>query len=235
MKYITVLIVLFFGYISTANAQNSAEAKTSAMDTTIVPAPWKDITLGPIFSAGAAVDAGNVAMGAKTSSAFAFSAGADGEVPITQTFAFNLGLVYDQRGINFHQQNNDNNEVDYTLGYFNIRPEFRFSGLMIGIGLGIPVSASFKASGYVNPAPNIGTSALSTLFELRLGGEIPILTTDLGTLDFTLEASYAFSKIVSNGPLPYFDAAQSYQSTDNNGPLASGEIGVKYLFDLTRN
>ena len=229
MKYAAVFF-LFFSILSTARAQT---ASTTPPDTA-APAPWKDITLGPLFSAGAAVNAGTVADGAKTSSAFAFSAGADADFPLNQNIAFNLGLAYDARGINFHDQNADTNKVDYTFGYFEIRPELRFSGFLIGVGLGIPVSASATGGG-TTKAPSIGSSAMNTLFELRLGGSIPVIETDNGVLDFTVEGAYAFTHIVSNGPLPYYDSSKNPPSSDNNGSLASAEIGVKYLFDLTHH
>ena len=226
MKYIAVFF-LFVGFIPATHAQ------TAKPDTTI-PEPWKDITLGPLFSAGEAVNAGTVALGAKTSMAFAFSAGADADFPVTQNFALNLGLAYDARGINFHQENADTNKVDYIFSYFEFRPELRFSGFMIGVGVGIPVYWSDIGGGTVTTfLPKL--SSMTTLFELRLGGSIPIVENDNGTLDFTVEGSYAFTNIVSNGPLPYYDLSKSPPSSDNNGPLASAEIGIKYLFDLTHN
>ncbi len=225
MKYIAVFF-LFVGFIPATHAQ------TAKPDTTI-PEPWKDITLGPLFSAGEAVNAGTVALGAKTSMAFAVSVGADADFPVTQNFALNLGLAYDARGINFHQENADTNKVDYTFSYFEFRPELRFSGFMIGVGLGIPVSVNATGGGRTN-APSIGSSAMNTLFELRLGGVIPVVQGDNGSLDFTVEGSYAFTKITS-GPLQYWGASQPTDNSNNNGPLASAEIGIKYLFDLTHN
>ncbi len=224
MKYATVFFLLLSASI--------AHAQTS--DTAAVPEPWKDIRLGPIFSAGAAANAGTVAEGSKTAYAFAFSAGAIADYPLNQNIAFDLGLAYDARGINFHDLRSDSNKVDYTFGYFNIRPEFRFSGFLIGVGIGIPVSFSANGGGTAK-APALGASAMTTLFELRLGGTIPIIQSDLGELDFTVDGSYAFSSIVSdaNGPLPY--SGTSTNHTDNNGPLATAEIGLKYLFNLTHN
>ncbi len=229
MKYIAVFFLLV-GFIPATHAQ------TAKPDTT-TPELWKDITLGPLFSAGQAVNAGTVGSGTKTSMAFAFSVGADADFPLNPNIALHLGVAYDARGVNFHEQNDANNKVDYTFGYFEFRPEFRFSGFLIGVGLGIPVSASATGGG-LTKAPSLGASAMGTLFELRLGGEIPVIQTDNGTFYFTLEGSYAFTSIVSNSndaPLPYYDVNNVPPTTDNNGPLASAELGIKYLFDLTHN
>jgi hypothetical protein len=221
MKYIAVLFA-FLGVAFSAHAQSTGSAPSE---------PWKNITLGPLFSAGAAVDAGTVAKGSKTNYAFAFSAGADVDFPVTPNFAANLALAYDARSINFHDQNTDANKVDYTFGYFEIRPELRFSGFMIGLGIGVPVSASATGGGTVT-SPAIGSSAMNTLFEVRLGGMIPVVESNTGSLDFTIEGSYAFTKIVSTGaPLAF--SGTSTSTSDNNGPLASVQLGVKYLFDLT--
>ncbi len=221
MKNAAVLIALLVGTLSSARAQTAT--MVTSEDT------WKDIKLGPLFSAGEAISAGTVANGAKTSSAFAFSLGADADFPLNPNISFNLALAYDARGINFHDQNDANNKVDYTFGYFEFRPEFRFSGFLIGIGVGIPVSASATGGGTV-PSPPIGSSSMTTLFEVRLGGVVPIVQSSSGVLNFTVEGAYAFTQITNASLQPYLTSSQTSQ---NNGPLASAEIGLQYLFDLT--
>jgi hypothetical protein len=225
MKKTAILLALLLGIISTARAQTTA---LTAEDT------WKDIKLGPFVSAGEAVSAGTVAIGAKTGSAFAFSAGADADFPLNPNISFNLALGYDARGINFHDQSTTSNEADYTFGYFVLRPEFRFSGFLLGVGVGIPVSASVTNTGSVSPETPVTSSSMATLFEIRLGGAIPIVQSSTGVLNLTIDAAYAFTQIVSKGPLAFYPStASNIPSSQNNGPLASAELGFQYLFDLT--
>ncbi len=231
MKY-TLLFAFVLAFFSTAHAQTTS---LTAEDT------WKDIKVGPLFSAGESVSAGTVANGAKTSSAFAFSAGAIADFPLNAHIAFTLGLAYDMRGINYHDQDNDANKVDYTFSYFEIRPEFRFSGFLLGVGIGIPVSATATAGGNILPpggaivsqsAPSVGSSSMDPLIEIRLGGEIPILQSSSGDLNLTIDGAYAFTQISKN-PLTPYSITATPKSTENNGPLASVELGLQYLFDLT--
>jgi hypothetical protein len=218
---------LFTGFLSTAHAQGTASL--TAEDS------WKDIKIGPFFSGGEAVSAGTVANGAKTSTAFAFSAGADADFPLNQNIAFNLGVAYDARGIGFYQQDNSSNKVSYNFSYLELRPEFRFSGFLLGVGVGLPVSASSSVGGNILPqtATPVGPSGMNVLFEIRLGGAIPILQSSSGVLNLTLEGAYAFTQITTNTALTPYNPLITPPTSSNNGPLASAEIGFQYLFDLT--
>jgi hypothetical protein len=223
---ILLLVALLFGFIATAHAQGTSGL--TAENT------WQDIKIGPLFSGGEAVNAGTVANGAKTGTAFAFSAGADADFPLTQSIAFNLAVAYDARGINFYQQNATSNIVHYNFGYFEFRPEFRFSAFLLGIGVGIPVSASSSVSGNISPqtATSVGSSNMNLLFELRLGAAIPIVQSSSGVLNLTIEGAYAFTQI-TNGALTPYNINVTPATSNSNGPLASAEIGFQYLFDLT--
>ena len=91
--------------------------------------------------------------------------------------------------------------------------------------MGLPVSAGTIASGSA-VAPTVKSSDLNSLFEGRLGGTVELTRSKLGVLNFTVEGSYAFSKNINSA---WFHGGDD---TKNNGPLATLEAGINYLFDL---
>jgi hypothetical protein len=215
MKWVTLLFAISFGTIPSAHAQ-----RASIYD--LMPDQWKDIKLGPFVSVGECLNTGTVS---STSPGFAYSAGAVAEFPVTQNISFTLALAYDAMSVYFDQ-------VGYSFNYVAIRPEFSFNGLLIAVGIGLPVSSS--ATGTSGSTTNFGTSAMNTLFQIRFGGCIPLLRSTTGELDLTIEGAYAFTQIVSSELTPSGTTMTS-ASTINNGPLATGEIGIQYLFDLGRH
>jgi hypothetical protein len=227
MKNTTFLVAILFSFVSSVHAQGTA-ALTAENS-------WQDIKIGPLFSGGASVDAGTIGNGSKTGDEFAWSLGADADFPITQNFAFNLALAYDARGINFYNQATTSDVANYNFGYLVLRPEFRFSDFLIGVGVGLPISASETNNVAINPQTAVSTDSMKVLFEIRIGAAVPILQSSSGVLNLTIEGAYAFTQIVSNGPLAYYSSNVKpvVPSTSNNGPLATGEIGIQYLFDLT--
>lgn len=62
------------------------------------------------------------------------------------------------------------------------------------------------------------------LLEARIGGSIPIVQTDKADLRFVIEGSYGFTQIFKSSLV-------SGQDTNDNGPLASLQLGFAYLFD----
>src|SRR6266542_3643441 len=105
-RVLYILAVFFFASFGTAQAQSS------------------HIRVGPMFTAGAAVNAGDVAEGWKTSPRVAWTFGALADFSINPVVSFDLGLSYASRSINFHnEKNEDVNRNDFTLGYFLVQPE----------------------------------------------------------------------------------------------------------------
>jgi len=215
MKHIYFFVVILsMGLASVTSAQSR-----------LVQAGVTDLKAGPLFTGGGTVNAGDVAGGTKTSPCGAFSGGALFDFSYTSNVGFDLGVVYDARYINFHNAINTAAGVTYSFGYLALRPELRFSGFLIGVGLGLPVGTNAVGSGGA-VSPSIATRDMNALFEGRLGGTVELMQSDLGTLNFTAEASYAFSRPIINS---WFNGADN---TKNNGPLATLEVGINYLFDL---
>ncbi len=218
MKNTSFLLVLsvFFGFISTARAQNT------------------DIKLGPMFMPGISANAGSVANGTKTDAVdFSWAAGVVADFPFNPNLGLQFGLAYDNRTVGFHDQATADTSITYTFSYFSLRPELRVGDFLVGLGIGIPVGASTTASSdatNLNKAQTFGASNMNVLVEGRIGAAVPVIQAANGNeLRFLVSASYAFSQIVSSPLLP---SDNSKNKTDNSGPLATLQLGFTYLFDL---
>ncbi|HZK75488.1 MAG TPA: hypothetical protein VFD13_01155 [Candidatus Kapabacteria bacterium] len=225
MKKFPILATLLIAVSisSTARGQDSAAATA-----------WKSVKLGPMFMPGISSNAGSVANGTKTTAVnFSWSLGAMADFPFSPNLGLQLGVGYDSRGVEFHDQKSADTSIAYTLSYFSLRPEFRIGDFLVGLGIGIPVGASTTASSdasKMNQQQSLGASGLNTLIEGRIGAAIPVMESDNGNeLKFLIDASYAFSQISSN-PLKPNDNTPN--KTDNNGPLATLQLGFAYLFNL---
>ncbi len=185
-----------------------------------------DLKLGPSLAAGAATNAGNVASGWKTAPAFSWAPGGLLDYTFANNLGVQLGIAYDARTTNFHLLDNSNSGFDYNFGYLALRPQVRFDGFTLGLGIGFPVNVGTSGYGGSTVAP-IQLSDLNTLVEARLGGTIELIKSETGTLNFTAEGSYAFYRNIRDA---WFQGANV---TMNNGPMASAELGLNYLFDLT--
>jgi hypothetical protein len=181
-----------------------------------------------MFMPGAAVNAGPVFNGYMTSSRFSWSLGGLVDIPISVTNGFIIGLAYDQRAVNFHSQTNEAIRQDYTFSYMSVRPELRLSSFLIGFGLGVPVSETDEVSldGVHTNTGSRNVGSLNMLAEVRLGTMLPIVDNPSGKLDLMIEGSYPFTKIYSN-------AAAATESKDN-GPIATLELGLSYLFNVSK-
>jgi hypothetical protein len=188
---------------------------------------WSDIKVGPMFTAGLSLNAGNVESDTKTGTRFAFTGGALGMFPFSSHISLLLGLAYDDRGVNYHLQNDANTYVNYSFSYLSLQPMIDLGGFMIGLGFGLPMGASASpSSGRNDPTPS--TSNMNFMVEGRIGGAIPIIESDQGQLQLLISAAYPFTNIQKN--IGFFG---STDATHNNGSLATGQIGLTYLFDLT--
>jgi hypothetical protein len=192
---------------------------------------WKHFRIGPAITAGASVNAGPVAEGWKTSPQFALSVDALGNIPLIPEISLDLSVGYNLRAINFHDQADpDHNKFNYSMSYAVLQPEFVLKGFTVGFGLGIPVSGSYDYT-YKLPSTtkegSLATGAMTTQFEIRLGGDIPIVESDAGKFLVLIRGAYSLSDIFSHD-------APFGTLTKNNGPLATLQMGFSYLFDFTK-
>lgn len=228
MKYTFFLAALLGSFISNVRAQDFTASSSSDN--------WRDVLTGPYFTGGGAVNAGTVPTGSKTNYKFAWGLGVASEVPMAKNISVEGEIGYDARSISFFKQDDENFKFDYTFNYFAVRPSIMLSDFKLGVGIGVPLGYSITTQlGANQPSATTsgGASGMTLLFELRLGAIIPIIQSDNGRLNLVIDASYALSNIVTNGPLEYISPSANPTSTDNNGPLATAQLGLQYLFDVS--
>jgi len=192
------------------------------------PDHYGDIRLGPVLTGGASANAGDVANGTKTSPLCSGMGGVNADIPMSDNMALDLTAAYDLRAINFHLQDNSAVGVDYLYGYLAFRPAIRFNNFFFGLGMGLPVNANTIESGGA-AKPDVSASDMNLLYEARIGGRMQIADFTSGSLYLTLDGSYAFNRILTDS---YFKGGDE---TKNNGPIATAQLGVVYLFDIVKH
>lgn len=226
MKILSALAALSISFIalSATHAQSGMAVEN-----------WKDIKFGPMFTAGAAVNAGPVVEGTKTSPGFSFSTGGRATFPLSAQIAFDLGLCYDGRNVSYHTETSSDTGVSLSAMYMELRPGFNLGGFTIGIGIGLPLALSQTSKPTALPVtaftPSFTSSDMNMLFEGRIGGAITVMSSDEGILNVLIEASYPFNQTIKSSSFSSF--LSDSDKAKNNGPLAKLELGLAYLFDLT--
>jgi hypothetical protein len=180
-------------------------------------------SLGPVFMGGASTFAGDVEEGYKIKPRFSLQFGMLSEVDISEAIAFNLGLTYETRARYMYlEEDEDLMNTTTELAYFTISPLFNFRKFLLGFGLRLPMSGNAIVETPVGSSNNdIDTDDMKMAIELKIGGNIEILETRGGALNFIVLAGYDLVppfKSVSTG----FDPGQ---------PDASLHIGLNYLFN----
>jgi hypothetical protein len=184
----------------------------------------RDILVGPFATAGVAMNAGSLDTGTTSSPGLAFAIGGVGYVPISEDMALVLGLAYDSRSLSTEQTFGSTKiTVDQNISYFSIRPGFKFKAFEVGLGLGLPLSISAKLDG--QNFEGLSTDSLAFLVELRAGFGFPILKNDASELRLLVQGSYGLTKM----------SKSSNSDTKGDGPLATAEVGLSYLFDISHS
>lgn len=182
----------------------------------------RDILVGPFATAGVALNAGPLSDGVTSSPGLAFAVGGVGFLPISEDMSLVLGLAYDSRSFSMDIGSDAQKyTLDQSISYFSIRPGFKFKSFDVGLGLGLPMSVSAKVGG--NDVPNLTTDSAAFLLELRAGFGFPIIKNDNNELRLLIQGSYGLTKM----------GKSSNSDTKNDGPLATAEVGVAYLFDVS--
>jgi hypothetical protein len=227
MKTLSAIVALLFSLIAfSAHAQSG-----------MISENWRDIKLGPFITGGLALNTGSVDSLSEAKSGLALAVGAEVYYPFSVMMGFNLGLCYDARSIKIQSTANNSQNIAYSAGYIALRPELNIGGITLGLGLGLPISANATLNGFGSAMPStppfaVSTSDLNMLLEGRLGAAVKLDEGDKGQLlQLLLQGSYGFNTLIKKDAF-----SSSYNDdlkTKNNGPIATVEIGVAYLFDLT--
>ena len=210
----SILALLIASGLSTPAIAQSSDASVDG----------RYFSIGPIFTAGASTMAGDVAEGWKIKPRFAFQFGAFSEVDISEAIAFNLGLTYESRArYVYSEADEDAFNSTSELGYLTISPLFNFRNFLLGFGIRLPMSgtAVTEVSG-VKSNTDIDTDDLKTAIDIKIGGNIPILETRGGTLNFIVLGGYDLVPPFKEVKEPNFNPGQ---------PDGSLHIGLNYLFN----
>lgn len=116
----------------------------------------------------------------------------------------------------------DENTDITSIHYFNIGPSFTYSGILIGLNYGIPLSGDTtnKAGTKVREFPN--TDNVNSLLELRFGGTIPLVEDPTGRFCITIMGNYMLSSLYKD-----------YDKPVNNPTIGSISVGFSYLFTIS--
>ncbi len=174
-------------------------------------------------------------------------------------FGVDVGLAtysYDSKPESFA---NDSNTIREMYQFVNVFPHINLYGLVLGVNLGLPSSASAKnlkgdatsmygrsfQTGGMNLVvpddpkdPGYDPSQyLATMVELRIGGNITLMSNSSGRLCVNILAGYTLNGLFSNGrnyrgayPFAQFD--QTFDET-LNPRMVSLSLGISYGFGIT--
>ena len=195
----------------------------------------KQIYLGPSLLFKAGVNAGNIPEGQKTGVNFHFlpDIGLTFKYMFSKTSAVGAVLDMDYATYSFRMRPgsesaaNDNNTIVFQPSYFSLAPSLYLSGVTIGAAFGFPTaySVSNVAGDDLSGLGGTSDDLNSPSIELRLGGMIKVMESDGGELNILIRGGYNVTGLYNS---EYFGDG----SDEFNPVLASGGIGVNYLFDL---
>jgi len=198
-------------------------------------AQMKQIYLGPSLLFKGGTNAGNIPEGQKTG--FNFHALPDLGVTFKYMFSKNsaagavLDLEYASYSFRMRPESEsvatDDNTFVFRPSYFSIAPSLYLSGVTIGAAFGFPMAYSVNTVSGVDYSSIAGSkdNLTSPSIELRLGGMITVLESDLGQLNVLIRGGYMVTGLYNKD---YFEGG----SDEFNPKLVSGGIGLNYLFDL---
>jgi len=199
---------------------------------TNVEAQRKQLYLGPSLLFKAGVNAGNIPESQKTAVNFHFLP----DIGLTFKYMFSkssavgavLDVEYATYSFRMRPENEstvtDDNTIITQPSYFSIAPNLYLSGVTIGAAFGFPTALSMSTvSG--NDFDVSSDNLNSPSIELRIGGMIKAMESDGGELNIVIRGGYNVTGL-------YSAEAFNGGSDEFNPKLASGGIGVNYLFDL---
>lgn len=235
MKKLTSLFSLALVALMLCISSNGFSQGTDATPVTGA-APFKPyFAVGPFFTAGGAIFAGEVQEGEKTGMQFAYTAGALGTYELSKTFGITLGLGYQSRPIYFrNEQNADKGELTYNLTYISIQPGVKFGAFMVGVDINMPNAAtkSYKQTDPVeiSTETDVDKDDLGTVIDIRLGALIPLTQSVSSELNFFVQGAFGLTDAIKN---------QKFLVGDNVGddrtyPVGTLQGGLCYTFFLGR-
>lgn len=116
---------------------------------------------------------------------------------------------------------NDDNTIITSVNYFNIAPSFTYSNIIIGLNIGMPLSASQDSKAGNNVKKYDNADEFASLMELRFGGMIPLVEDPTGRFYITVMGNYPLSSMY-----------KTYDPSASNPSIGSISVGLSYLFTV---
>jgi hypothetical protein len=215
--------------------------------------------VGPYLAAKGSIKT-SAAEGTKTGPAFNVppDLGAQILAPIPGASWLRVGLDVGLATYSYESKQESNATDDNTLRekyqFVNVFPHLNLYGVVLGVNIGLPSSASAESlsgekravtgtlsqvGGMNVVVPDNPTAEgydpskyLATMLEFRIGGSIPLVTSSTGILNLNIMAGYTLNALFTNGR-NYLGAYEgtSYDET-LNPRVASLSLGLSYVFGI---
>lgn len=117
------------------------------------------------------------------------------------------------------------------FSYFTINPNLHLYGFLLGVAVGFPMNANTDNAAM---KPLYSTDNLTTYFEIRIGGMIPVFESVFGRVNILINGGYSLSGIYKeNQSWSIWRHGTQYSlNGDNNPHPAWLSIGLSYIFNL---
>jgi hypothetical protein len=146
-------------------------------------------------------------------------------------FGITCDLGYTTYSYKLKWTDDPDNPWTNEFSYFTINPNLHIYGFLLGISVGFPMNANTDNNLY---KPFYTTDNLNTLFEVRIGGMIPIFESFFGRLNILISGGYVLSGIYKENQGWSIYRKQTHYRLDgsNNPHPAWMSIGLSYIFNL---
>jgi hypothetical protein len=191
-------------------------------------------SIGPFLTMKGGVNASEVPKGIKNG--FHLNGipdfGATLYIPFTDQAKFGMtaDLAYSTYTYELEMTENSNDKWSNEFSYFTINPNLHIYGFMFGFALGIPLSTNTDNSNY---SKYFKTSDLSTIFEVRIGGMIPVFANETGRLNILINGGYFLNGLYKQENINDFLRNMNVYGSYNAHP-AWLSFGLNYLFNLAK-
>ncbi len=192
----------------------------------------KQLSIGPVIGYKAGISAVNTPQGRKNGVAPSKipDFGVSAYVPLSSTSNLGLDAEIGLSSYAYLMKSAFNDKsYQFNHSYITINPNFYFSGFIIGLSFGIPVSSDYDGK-------EIKTSQQNILTEIKIGGMIPIFKDETGELNIVIMGGYALSGVFSDF-VKYDPVKNELPPTETitkvfNPRIATLGVGFNFLFDL---
>lgn len=137
--------------------------------------------------------------------------------PNGQTGAL-IDLAYSSYGYQLKLYGNEDVNWVERFSFFNIGPNFYFSGFTVGLNLGFPIGGKISES-KLRPSADIKSEDMAMMLELKIGAMLEMVNTSAGSLNFIIQGGYTLSGLYKAESLKF------------NPQPAQLSLGLNFLFN----